>query len=218
MLQLGQVPDFKRLQRQFETQLLRVKASNPFRRTVPQEFLLGGGTDEDRRRRAEERRARLMDERNLTELRWPYASNRARVEPTQPPATWAAPEGVVVGETKTDRLRRQALDEARRSGRYASREEKAALAQQRAQEEKERWASQYVQRQLKAAKEAEGLRQVAEAAGISDGPRPPVATGGRPTTAPAPAKPKPGRAAAESRMDNPAAHIEARHKQEVGGA
>lgn len=38
---LGKVPDFDRLQNDFAEKLLRFKATNPFRRTVPREFQLG---------------------------------------------------------------------------------------------------------------------------------------------------------------------------------
>jgi hypothetical protein len=220
---LGRVPDFQRLHTDFQTKLLRFKASNPFRRTVPEEFRLGGKTREEaeaRERKAEERRRRLEEamleeEKTLKELRWPFMSTREKVTPTQPPASWGAP-GVSVGETRAQRLRKEATEEARKSGRYKPREEREREAAERVRKEHEKFAKMYIKKKLAEEREAESMRRAL------DGPAPAATTSAPPAAAPSTSAPA---AAAASKSNTsagtgvaPAEYLQARHQQEASKA
>lgn len=81
-------------------------------------LLYTGARDEaearSREEKMEERRRRLADEAQLRELRWPYASTRAKVYPTQRPEY---PSGSDYHKTRSHLLRTLEHQKEREAGR-----------------------------------------------------------------------------------------------------
>jgi hypothetical protein len=104
-----------------------------------QEFNINGSTPEEqaaRAHKASERRARIIasmqeDAQQLKEMRWPYVSSRAPVQPTPPPhhqqlesMVRPASAGPQVGGTLAAQLRAEVTKQGMASGKFDTREER----------------------------------------------------------------------------------------------
>lgn len=104
-----EVPDFDALHEAFFRRLKEAKKNRPA--TVVQEFKLHEKDDAQRRRDLGRIEAdRLEDEKRLPEVRWPFASLRAKVNSTPPPARDAGDGRTLAkNENLATKLRRQAV-------------------------------------------------------------------------------------------------------------
>jgi hypothetical protein len=108
-----------------------------------QEFNINGSTPEEQAARAEkaaERRARIIvsmqeDAQQLKEMRWPYVSSRAPVQPTQPPHqqqldSMVRPHsaGPQVGATLAAQLRAEVTKQPMASGKFDTRDERCVVS------------------------------------------------------------------------------------------
>ncbi|KAF6260776.1 hypothetical protein COO60DRAFT_847050 [Scenedesmus sp. NREL 46B-D3] len=133
------VPDFRTLHANWQAQQAAIKAANRKRVTVPEEFAINGGTPEEQAARAQkavQRRERIVasmqeDAQQLREMRWPYVSSRAPVQPTPPPhhqheggAARPHSTGPQVGPTLAAQLRAAVTKQAMASGKFDTREER----------------------------------------------------------------------------------------------
>jgi hypothetical protein len=104
-----------------------------------QEFNINGSTPQEQAARAQkaaERRARIIasmqeDAQQLNEMRWPYLSSRAPVQPTPPPHQQHGEAGVgpasgapQVEPTLAAQLRAEVTKQAMAAGKFDTREER----------------------------------------------------------------------------------------------
>jgi len=135
------VPDFDALHDKFFRKLKSARASKPT--TVPEEFRLH---EKDAKAKAAELRKIKNDIRqdeHLPEVRWPFASLRAKVNSKPPPAfTPPSDDFLRKNETVATKLRRQAVVKARKEGHFSTKAEKEALeATQRDRDNRRRAAA-----------------------------------------------------------------------------
>lgn len=146
-----EVPDFNALHENFHRRLQRAKQSRPV--TAVQEFRLHEKRDAER----EEERKRVVadmayDANHLPENRWPFASLRAKVNPTPPPAFGPPSEEFLrKNETLATKLRRQAVLKQRAAGHYADKTEREARAEAERRRDARRRAAAWAQAQSKLA-------------------------------------------------------------------
>ena len=131
---LGEVPNFGRLQREFEEKLRKSRSSNRSRLTVPQEFTLNGRdkeTQQRRRMKADERRGKILqqieqDALKMRETRWPYLARREDTDAKRAAAAKAAAASssapVSYHETRSSQCRKERILERIRCGAYDERE------------------------------------------------------------------------------------------------
>ena len=136
------VPDFDALHDKFFRKLQSARASKPS--TVPEEFKLH---EKDAKAKAAElkkiKNEMRQDEHALAEVRWPFASLRAKVNSKPPPAFNPPSDDFLrKNETLATKLRRQAVVKARKEGHFSTKAEKEALeAAQRDRENQRRAAA-----------------------------------------------------------------------------
>jgi len=136
------VPDFDALHDKFFRKLQSARASKPT--TVPEEFKLH---EKDAKAKAAElkkiKNEMRQDEDALAEVRWPFASLRAKVNSKPPPAFNPPSDDYLrKNETLATKLRRQAVVKARKEGHFSTKAEKEALeAAQRDRENRRRAAA-----------------------------------------------------------------------------
>ena len=146
-----EVPDFDALHVAFSRRLQVARGHRPV--TAVREFHLhekqGSARDEERRRVEADID---HDANHLPENRWPFASLRAKVNSTPPPA-FAPPSAAFLRESDTlaTKLRRQAVLKQRAAGHFADRTEKEARAEVERRRDARRRAAAWAQAQSKIA-------------------------------------------------------------------
>jgi protein FAM161A len=137
-----EVPNFDALHDAFFRKLKEAKKNRPA--TVVREFKLHENDAAQRERdlRAIEMDAK-MDEKILPEVRWPFASLRAKVNSTPPPAFAPPSEDFLrKNENLATKLRRQAVAKERAKGQFMTKAEREAKAEaERARENRHRAAA-----------------------------------------------------------------------------
>ena len=146
-----EVPDFDALHEAFFRRLKEAKKNRPA--TVVQEFKLTEKDDAQRRRELGRIEAdRLEDEKRLPEVRWPFASLRAKVNSTPPPVRDAGDARTLAkNENLATKLRRQAVLRAKSAGRYMSKAEREAREEEERARENRRRAAAWAEAQSGAA-------------------------------------------------------------------
>ena len=146
-----EVPDFDALHEAFFRRLKEAKKNRPA--TVVQEFKLHEKDDAQRRRDLGRIEAeRLEDEKRLPEVRWPFASLRAKVKSTPPPARDVGDGRTLAkNENLATKLRRQAVLRAKSAGRYMSKAEREAKEEEERARENRRRAAAWADAQSGAA-------------------------------------------------------------------
>jgi protein FAM161A len=121
-----EVPDIDAVHEKFFRRLQ--SARGDFVATVPREFRLREHTKEEKEAIRRKLKSDIAaDEENLPENRWPFASLRAKVHPSPPPAFSSPGENFYKkNENLATKLRRQAMLKQRQAGHYATRAEKEA--------------------------------------------------------------------------------------------
>ena len=142
-----EVPDFDALHEAFFRRLKEAKKNRPA--TVVQEFKLTEKDDAQRRRELGRIEAdRLEDEKRLPEVRWPFASLRAKVNSTPPPVRDAGDARTLAkNENLATKLRRQAVLRAKSAGRYMSKAEREAREEEERARENRRRAAAWAEAQ-----------------------------------------------------------------------
>jgi len=178
--QLGIVPDFERLQREFEEKLTRSKSSNRGKLTVPQEFILNGrdnAAQQERRLKATERRQKVLQQieleaMNMRESRWPYLARRgddhrkkgrdsggsSSSRPTSAPVRYH--------ETRSSLSRRELVLEKIRNGAYDARDVREEKEAMRRYEECHERATAWMKAQSMAASSVQPTVPQAKASGL----------------------------------------------------
>ena len=163
--QLGCVPDFERLQREFEEKLMRSKNTNRGKLTVPQEFILNGRDKEaqvQRRLKATERRQKVLqqieqDAMNMREQRWPYVARRsdgAHRKRGGAPSSSSRPSSASAAgyhETRSSLSRRELVLDKIRSGAYDARDVREEKEARRRHEECHERANAWMRAQARSA-------------------------------------------------------------------
>ena len=218
-VKLGEIPNFDALHAGFEEKLAKARALRRQNLTVPQEFHLGGKSKEEAERRKlknEMKRQMILvdielDNEELKETRWPYASTRGKVQKVAPP-NFNEESSIMFKTTKAAKLRAENFQRLKRSGQYDSREQKEEKEERQRRKDAERRAAEWVRIQREKA--------VAAAAAVSDFSMDPLAGVGRAGPGKAAASPTPLGGQLFTKAEKTAArtgvplqHVQARHKQ-----